>query len=190
MQYSDTITLEYSFREIQSKESIIEKVRSIPYQGGKATNTGHALDYISKHTFTSANGGRQNVPHLVYMVSSNPSTDVIIRHPTSINVIPIGITPRANVQELRMISQPNRPIILQSYSTLIEEAPELVLQSCCSHKTWTEIPGKVGCIFLCNFLFPLSCLLCFYFTYLEFLISQLIFCPNAKEGPFILIRVR
>lgn len=144
MQYSDTITLEYSFREIQSKESIIEKVRSIPYQGGKATNTGHALDYISKHTFTSANGGRQNVPHLVYMVSSNPSTDVIIRHPTSINVIPIGITPRANVQELRMISQPNRPIILQSYSTLIEEAPELVLQSCCSHKTWTEIPE------LCN----------------------------------------
>ncbi|OXB70840.1 UNVERIFIED_CONTAM: hypothetical protein H355_004160 [Colinus virginianus] len=138
MQYSDTITLEYSFREIQSKESIIEKVRSIPYQGGKATNTGHALDYISKHTFTSANGGRQNVPHLVYMLSSSPSTDVITRHPRSINVIPIGITPSANVQELRMISQPNSPIILQSYRTLIEEAPELVLQSCCSHKAWTE----------------------------------------------------
>ncbi|XP_040421957.1 von Willebrand factor isoform X2 [Cygnus olor] len=140
MQYSDTVTLEYSFREIQSKESIIEKVRSIPYQGGKATNTGHALDYISKHTFTTANGGRQDVPHLVYMVSANPSTDVITRHPRSINVIPIGITPNANVQELRKISQPNSPIILHSYSTLIEEAPELVLQSCCSHKRWTEIP--------------------------------------------------
>uniref|UniRef100_A0A8C2U1F5 von Willebrand factor n=1 Tax=Coturnix japonica TaxID=93934 RepID=A0A8C2U1F5_COTJA len=143
MQYSDTITLEYSLREMQSKESIIEKVRSIPYKGGKATNTGHALDYISKHTFTPANGGRQNVPHLVYMVSSSPSTDVITQHPMSINVIPIGITPSANIQELKMISQPNRPIILESYSTLIEVAPELVLQSCCSHKSWTEIPGKL-----------------------------------------------
>ncbi|NXC45571.1 VWF factor, partial [Penelope pileata] len=144
IQYSDTVTLEYSFREMQSKESIIEKVRSIPYQGGRATNTGHALDYISKHTFTSANGGRQDVPHLVYMVSSNPSTDVITRHPRSINVIPIGITPNANVQELRKISQPNSPIILHSYSTLIEEGPELVLQSCCSHKVWTGSPE------LCN----------------------------------------
>ncbi|XP_032850933.2 von Willebrand factor isoform X2 [Tyto alba] len=139
MQYSETVTLEYSFREIQSKESIIEKVRSIPYQGGKATNTGSALDYISKHTFAAVNGGRQDVPHLVYMVSSSPSTDVITRPPRSINVIPIGITPNANIQELREVSQPNNPIILHSYSTLIEEAPELVLQSCCSRKVWTEI---------------------------------------------------
>uniref|UniRef100_A0A803VYC1 von Willebrand factor n=1 Tax=Ficedula albicollis TaxID=59894 RepID=A0A803VYC1_FICAL len=135
MQYSDTVSLEYSFREIQSKEKIIEKVRSIPYQGGRATNTGNALDYISKHTFTSVNGGRQDVPHLVYMVSSSPSTDVITRPPGSINVIPIGITPSANIQELRKISQPNDPIILNSYNRLIEEAPELVLQSCCSRGT-------------------------------------------------------
>ncbi|XP_041282783.1 von Willebrand factor [Onychostruthus taczanowskii] len=141
MQYSETVSLEYSFREIQSKENIIEKVRSIPYQGGRATNTGNALDYISKHTFTSVNGGRQDVPHLVYMVSSSPSTDVITRPPRSINVIPIGITPGANIQELRKISQPNDPIILNSYSNLIEEAPELVLQSCCTHgmRFWTEI---------------------------------------------------
>uniref|UniRef100_A0A8U7MAY2 von Willebrand factor n=1 Tax=Corvus moneduloides TaxID=1196302 RepID=A0A8U7MAY2_CORMO len=132
MQYSETVSLEYSFREIQSKEEIIEKVRSIPYQGGMATNTGNALNYISKHTFTSVNGGRQDVPHLVYMVSSSPSTDVITRPPRSINVIPIGITPSANIQELRKISQPNDPIILNSYNRLIEEAPELVLQSCCS----------------------------------------------------------
>lgn len=158
MQYSETVTLEYSFREIQSKESIIEKVRSIPYQGGKATNTGNALDYISKHIFTPVNGGRQDVPHLVYMVSSSPSTDVITRPPRSINVIPIGITPNANIQELRKISQPNNPIILHSYSTLIEEAPELVLQSCCSRKLWTEIPGKVGHIFsvISSFLSPVS----------------------------------
>lgn len=146
MQYSDTVSLEYSFKEIQSKENIIEKVRSIPYQGGRATNTGNALDYISKHTFTSVNGGRQDVPHLVYMVSSSPSTDVITRPPRSINVIPIGITPGANIQELRKISQPNDPIILNSYNRLIEEAPELVLQSCCSRgmRFWTEITGKIG----------------------------------------------
>lgn len=162
MQYSEGVTLEYSFRETQSKETIIEKVRSIPYQGGKATNTGNALDYISKHTFTAVNGGRQDVPHLVYMVSSSPSTDVITRPPSSINVIPIGISPSVNIQELRQISQPNEPIILHSYNALLREAPELVLQSCCSRKLPTGIPGKVGhhfCVIALCCLLPFTLIL-------------------------------
>lgn len=188
MQYSETVTLEYSFREMQSKESIIEKVRSIPYQGGKSTNTGHALDYISRHTFTAVNGGRQDVPHLVYMVSSSPSTDVITRPPRSINVIPIGITPNANIEELRKISQPNNPIILNSYSRLIEEASELVLQSCCSRKLWTEIPGKVGHAFclISSFLCPVSSVSPNIAEIWRVPISHLISCtPKAKEGSFI-----
>lgn len=188
MQYSETVTLEYSFREMQSKESIIEKVRSIPYQGGKATNTGHALDYVSKHTFTTVNGGRQDVPHLVYMVSSSPSTDVITRPPRSINVIPIGITPNANIEELRKISQPNNPIILHSYNRLIEEASELVLQSCCSSKLWTEIPGKVGHVFcvISSFLCPVTSIPPNIAEIWSVPISHLVSCsPKAKEGSFI-----
>ncbi|XP_019371542.1 PREDICTED: von Willebrand factor isoform X1 [Gavialis gangeticus] len=134
IQYSHSVTVEYSFSEIQSKEYIIEKVRQIPYQGGGATNTGNALNYVSHHTFISDNGAREQAPRLVYMVTSNPSTDVITRVPKSINVTPIGIIPNANIEELKKISQPDTPIIITSYNDLIPKVPDLVLETCCSGK--------------------------------------------------------
>uniref|UniRef100_A0A674KF69 von Willebrand factor n=1 Tax=Terrapene triunguis TaxID=2587831 RepID=A0A674KF69_9SAUR len=135
IQYSYTVTVEYSFSEAQSKQDIIEVVKKIQYQGGNATNTGNALSYVSEHTFTTDNGGRGQVPHLVYMVTANPATDVISRVASGINVIPIGITPNANIQELEKISQRHTPIIIEGYNELIREAPDLVLKTCCSSKS-------------------------------------------------------
>ncbi|XP_074859171.1 von Willebrand factor isoform X2 [Carettochelys insculpta] len=132
IQYSYTVTVEYSFKEPQSKENIIENVRKIQYQGGNATNTGNALNYVSEHTFTTDNGGRGEVPHLVYMVTANPATDVISRVSDDINVIPIGVSPNVNIQELEKISQHHTPIIIDGYNKLIREAPDLVLKTCCS----------------------------------------------------------
>ncbi|CAM5082052.1 unnamed protein product [Eretmochelys imbricata] len=135
IQYSYTVTVEYSFTEAQSKQDIIEVVRKIQYQGGNATNTGNALSYVSEHTFTTDNGGRGQVPRLVYMVTANPATDVISSVAGDINVIPIGITPNANIQELEKISQRHTPIIIEGYNKLIREAPDLVLKTCCSNKS-------------------------------------------------------
>lgn len=146
IQYSHSVTVEYSFSEIQSKQHIIEKVRQIPYQGGGATNTGNALNYVSRHTFISDNGARDQAPRLVYMVTSNPSTDVITRVPKSIKVTPIGIVPNANIEELKKISQPDNPIIITSYNNLIPKVPDLVLKTCCSGKYMPKPPtsGNFG----------------------------------------------
>ncbi|XP_030071430.1 von Willebrand factor [Microcaecilia unicolor] len=131
MQYSYTMTVEYEFTDVQSKESIIQRVREIEYRGGNATNTGQALSYISEHTFSTSTGSRDQVPHLVYMVTSNPATDVITNVSEDIDIVPIGIGKNINIRELELISQHNTPILIDSYEELDIQIPELVLEKCC-----------------------------------------------------------
>uniref|UniRef100_A0A670HY20 von Willebrand factor n=1 Tax=Podarcis muralis TaxID=64176 RepID=A0A670HY20_PODMU len=134
IQYSFTITVEYSFRDRQSKTDLIKKVREIKFRGGNATNTGKALNFVSEQTIATSRRGRRQAPHLVYMVTANPATDTITRLPTDVNLIPIGISPNANIQELRELSQPQTPIILEDYDRLIQEGPDLILKTCCSRE--------------------------------------------------------
>ncbi|XP_060109795.1 von Willebrand factor [Heteronotia binoei] len=132
IQYSFTITVEYSFSDRQSKGDLLKRVKEIMYRGGNATNTGKALRFVSEQTLATSRRKRDNAPNLVYMVTANPATDTITRLPTDISVIPIGIAPNVNIQELEKISQPQAPIILEGYNKLIQEGPDLVLRKCCS----------------------------------------------------------
>lgn len=146
IQYSFTITVEYSFRERQTKEDLIEKVRGIQFRGGNATNTGKAVSFVTEQTFTQSHGGREQVPHWVYMVTSNPATDTITNVFTDINFIPIGVTDNVNIPELELLAQPHAPIFLTGYDQLPGEGPELVLRKCCSRKE--TCPRPMDVIFL------------------------------------------
>ncbi|KAL0612649.1 von Willebrand factor [Plecturocebus cupreus] len=132
LQYSYMVTVEYPFSEAQSKGDILQRVREIRYQGGNRTNTGLALQHLSEHSFLVSQGDREQAPNLVYMVTGNPASDEIKRLPGDIQVVPIGVGPHANVQELERIGWPNAPILIQDFETLPREAPDLVLQRCCS----------------------------------------------------------
>lgn len=132
LQYSYTVAVEYTFSEAQSKGEVLQHVREIRYRGGNRTNTGLALQYLSEHSFSVSQGDREQVPNLVYMVTGNPASDEIKRMPGDIQVVPIGVGPHTNVQELERISWPNAPILIQDFETLPREAPDLVLQRCCS----------------------------------------------------------
>lgn len=134
IQYSFTITVEYSFNERQSKEELIEKVREIQFRGGNATNTGKAINFVTEQTFTQSHGGREQVPQWVYMVTSNPATDTITRVSTDINFVPIGVTDNVNIPELELLGQPHAPIFITGYDQLPREGPELVLRKCCSRE--------------------------------------------------------
>ncbi|XP_042325058.1 von Willebrand factor isoform X2 [Sceloporus undulatus] len=143
IQYSFTITVEYSFSEMESKKDVIETVREIKYHGGNATNTGKALNFVSEQNFITKSRRRRQVPQMVYMVTGNPATDTISRLPTDINLIPIGITPNVNIQELQQLSQPHTPIILEGYNKLLQEGPDLVLKTCCSREGTCNSPIDV-----------------------------------------------
>ncbi|XP_062838063.1 von Willebrand factor [Anolis carolinensis] len=143
LQYSFTVTVEYSFNELQSKEDLIKTVREIKYRGGNATNTGKALNFITEQTSTTSRRGKRQAPEFVYMVTSNSATDTVSRLPHDINLIPIGIAPNVNIQELQQLSQPHTPIILDGYNKLLQEGPDLVLKTCCSREGTCNKPMDV-----------------------------------------------
>ncbi|KAG8509132.1 von Willebrand factor, partial [Galemys pyrenaicus] len=132
LQYSYMVTAEYTFREPQSKGQVLQQVREIRYRGGNRTNTGRALQYLSEHSFSASQGDREEAPNLVYMVTGSPASDEIRRMPGDIQVVPIGVGPHADVQELEKVGWPNAPILISDFDMLPREAPDLVLQRCCS----------------------------------------------------------
>ena len=147
LQYSYVVTVEHSFREGQSKEDVLQRLREIRYRGGNRTNTGLALQYLSEHSFSASQGDREQAPNLVYMVTGSPASDEIRRMPGDIQVVPIGVGPRVDVQELEKIGWPQAPIFIKDFEMLPREAPDLVLQRCCSREglplpTLAPIPGR------------------------------------------------
>ncbi|XP_033621844.1 von Willebrand factor [Fukomys damarensis] len=132
LQYSYTVAAEYTFREAQSKGNVLQRMGEIQFRGGNQTNTGRALQFASQHSFSASQGDREQAPNLVYMVTGSPASDEIKRLPGDIQVVPIGVGPGANAQELQWVSWPGSPIFVQDFETLPREAPDLVLHRCCS----------------------------------------------------------
>ncbi|XP_060046210.1 von Willebrand factor [Erinaceus europaeus] len=132
LQYSYTVIPEYTFSEAQTKAEVLRHVRELRYRGGNSTRTGQALQYLAQHSFSGGQGDREQAPNLVYMVTASPATDELRRLPGDIQLVPIGVGPHADVQELERLAWPHSPILIQDFDLLPREAPELVLQSCCS----------------------------------------------------------
>ncbi|CAH2276180.1 von Willebrand factor [Pelobates cultripes] len=143
IQFSYTVTVEYSFTEKQSKEDIIQRIREIKYQGGNSTNTGKAINFVSENIFTQTSGSRDQVPHLVYMVTSNPPTDVITSTDKTFSIFPITVGPDVDIHEFDLITTVDNLIKLTDYKQLINEAPDLVLNTCCKHPAYCEKPMDV-----------------------------------------------
>ncbi|KAM9313180.1 von Willebrand factor [Gastrophryne carolinensis] len=125
IQYSYTITVEYRFTGTESKQDLIKKIREIQYRGGNATNTGETLTYISHNSYSTNYESQNQVPHLVYMVQSNPPTDVITR-PKDLDVTPITVG-----QPIREMDIFNNGIYITDYHQLITRTDQ-VIESCCS----------------------------------------------------------
>ncbi|KAM8973916.1 von Willebrand factor isoform 2-T2 [Pelodytes ibericus] len=143
IQYSFTITVEYSFTEKQTKSDIIQRIREIEYKGGNATNTGKAINYVTDHTLTTPSGSREGVTDLVYMVTSNPPTDVITRVDEHIQFYPIVVGSDISAREFEWLTSSEHLITIENYSQLITDGPNLVLQSCCSSPVKCSKPMDV-----------------------------------------------
>ncbi|XP_053319540.1 von Willebrand factor [Spea bombifrons] len=131
IQYSFTIIVEYTFTERQSKKDIIESIREMKFRGGNATNTGKAINYVSEQTFTTKTGSRDQVSHLAYLVTSTPPSDVITQVDSSINFVPIAVGSDIDIREFDLITSRDKVIKIDDYTLLINEAPDLVLETCC-----------------------------------------------------------
>ena len=70
---STTVVPEFSLGEIKTKDEIIQRIKSVEFQGGN-TNTAEALSYIRKKAFPH---GKSDRPKIVILLTDGQSNDVV-----------------------------------------------------------------------------------------------------------------
>ncbi|XP_064199356.1 von Willebrand factor isoform X1 [Anguilla rostrata] len=120
IQYSYTITVEFTQKEAQSRSVLLERIRQIRWRGGQATNTGQAVRTVSQTRSTNVQNSQEQKPQLVFMVTSNPPTDTVQRPSESTNTIiyPIGVGQKIKEVDLESLTFPKKPIMVDSYDNL------------------------------------------------------------------------
>ncbi|XP_064878243.1 LOW QUALITY PROTEIN: von Willebrand factor [Oncorhynchus nerka] len=122
IQYSETVTVEITRWEIQwQRTKLLRRLREIRWRGGDKTNTGAAIGQTYQEVTTDRPSSTPTSPQLVFLVTENPPTDVITRPPSSHThtwVYPIGVGPKVREVDLMPLSSPQRPLMVEDYTSL------------------------------------------------------------------------
>ncbi|XP_051916485.1 von Willebrand factor [Hippocampus zosterae] len=107
IQYGDTITLEFSWREQQIKSRLLGLVDNIPRRRTAAPALGSALRYAIQEAIK---GGRVGMAKVVVMIVTDKSTDLVQEAANEavaagVSVFPIGVGPGSDQKELATLSQ-------------------------------------------------------------------------------------
>ncbi|CAB1323555.1 unnamed protein product, partial [Coregonus sp. 'balchen'] len=122
IQYSVTVTVEITRWEIRwQRNQLLRRLREIRWRGGAKTNTGAAIGQTYQEVTTDRPSSTPTSPQLVFLVTENPPTDVIMRPPSShthTRVYPIGVGPKVREVDLMPLSSPQRPLMVEDYTSL------------------------------------------------------------------------
>ncbi|XP_069763800.1 collagen alpha-1(VII) chain [Narcine bancroftii] len=104
--YSDNPRTEFPLNKYKDRNSILRAIREVQYAGGN-TRTGKGIGYAIKELFQTTAGMRQNVPHILVLLTDGRSQDAVeiparVAFGLGIKIIPVGIM-NANVEELKKI---------------------------------------------------------------------------------------
>uniref|UniRef100_A0A4W5R6V4 von Willebrand factor n=1 Tax=Hucho hucho TaxID=62062 RepID=A0A4W5R6V4_9TELE len=122
IQYSETVTVEITRWEIRwQRTKLLRRLREIRWRGGAKTNTGAAIGQTYQEVTTDRPSSTPTFPQLVFLVTENAPTDVITRPPSShthTRVYPIGVGPKVREVDLMPLSSPQRPLMVEDYTSL------------------------------------------------------------------------
>eukprot|EP00062_Callorhinchus_milii_P019991 gi/632975158/ref/XP_007904071.1/ PREDICTED: LOW QUALITY PROTEIN: collagen alpha-3(VI) chain [Callorhinchus milii] len=110
VQYSDDPRPEFLLNSHSNKQDVMDAIRRLRFKGGRQTNTGEALSYVTKSVFTINGGSRiqEGVPQFLILLTAGKSTDDVRRAALALKrtgVAPFTIGSRdADDEELRQIS--------------------------------------------------------------------------------------
>uniref|UniRef100_H3A9H4 VWFA domain-containing protein n=1 Tax=Latimeria chalumnae TaxID=7897 RepID=H3A9H4_LATCH len=98
VRYSDRPTTEFDLGRYQTLEEIKGAARNIKYYGGN-TNTGDAISYITKYSFSEEAGGRpaiQTIKKVAILLTDGRSQDYVLEpataaHKAGIRIFAVGI---------------------------------------------------------------------------------------------------
>ncbi|XP_061679970.1 von Willebrand factor isoform X2 [Syngnathoides biaculeatus] len=122
IQYSVKVTVEINRWDLRyQRELLLQRLREIPWRGGRETNTGTAVTTVIKDRTIVPPSGGPVPPQVVFLVTENPPTDTVWRPPTTIThtyLYPIGVGPKVQEVDLFPFSLVLPPIMVDNYTHL------------------------------------------------------------------------
>ncbi|MBN3291429.1 CO6A3 protein, partial [Polypterus senegalus] len=110
VQYSDDPEAMFYLNSHPTQESVLRAIASLQHKGGRALNTGKALQFVKENVFITSAGSRhlESVPQVLVVIAGGRSTDDIqdpIRALKQSGVVPFGIgTVNTDTLELQSLS--------------------------------------------------------------------------------------
>ncbi|XP_059510485.1 collagen alpha-1(VII) chain isoform X4 [Stegostoma tigrinum] len=147
--YSDNPRTEFKLSQHKDRNSVLRAIRTVQYRGGN-TRTARGIGYVLKELFQTTAGMRQNVPHILVLLTDGQSQDDVelparVAFGLGIKVISVGIA-SASMDELRRIiyrGPQNNIFFTNTFDDLPLIERELV-ERICSDATKTEYPVQGG----------------------------------------------
>lgn len=124
-QFSDDVAANFFLNSFAKKEDVLKSIRTLTNRGGKRRQLGSALTYVKENVFTFESGSRytDNIPQVLVVLSTGPSTDsvdvpVASLKQSNVTIITIG---RKNFGHKEMEKMSHAP----RYSILVSDMTEL-----------------------------------------------------------------
>ncbi|XP_059843048.1 collagen alpha-1(VII) chain-like [Hypanus sabinus] len=145
--YSDNPRTEFPLNQYKDRNSVLRAVRGVHYGGGN-TRTGKGIGYVLKELFQTAAGMRQNVPHILVLLTDGRSQDALevparVAFGLGIRIIPVGIA-SADMEELKKIiysGHQNNIFFANTFNELPLIERDLV-ERICTEATLTKYPRQ------------------------------------------------
>lgn len=162
VQYSQEPEVNLYLNTFSTKGDVLDAIRSLRHKGGRAVNTGAALQFVRDNIFTASSGSRrlEGVPQILILLSGGRSEDDIrgpVRKMKEMGIFSLSIgTRNADTLELQTISHdPKYAVSLTDFDTLPAVQQEIVfwINEASHHipKPTSKIIGKEILCFTNNF---------------------------------------
>uniref|UniRef100_A0A3B4YBB8 VWFA domain-containing protein n=1 Tax=Seriola lalandi dorsalis TaxID=1841481 RepID=A0A3B4YBB8_SERLL len=125
IQFSNLAQANFFLNSFMRKEDVLTAIRRLSHKGGRPLKMGAALQYVKDNVFTAASGSRytENVPQILVVLSSGPSSDSVD--------LPLASLKESNVTILTIATKGSDPKEMEkishapSYSLSVSEMDEL-----------------------------------------------------------------
>ncbi|XP_035659096.1 uncharacterized protein LOC118404179 [Branchiostoma floridae] len=136
VQYSSIVRQEFALDTFSNLQGLESGIQSIPYMAG-GTRTGAAMEYAIQNSFTSANGARPDVGHVIVLVTDGRSYDDVSQasqkaKQAGIVVFAVGIGDGAVESQLNQIASSTDKVAQVETFNLFDDLRGEFFQPICS----------------------------------------------------------
>lgn len=125
VQYSRDAAVHFYLNTYATKREIIDAVRGLRHKGGRALNTGEALQYLRNNVFTASAGSRrtEGVPQVLILLTGGRSSDSVDSPASALKqlgvlIFAIGSRGSDNREILKISHSPTSALVVAEFTDL------------------------------------------------------------------------